>query len=70
MTSAFGQQCRPNANRQASATWGKLVIAYPSRPSKHSKRGHAQFLPTDPAAREALEKEILDAHRRFQESRP
>ena len=48
----------------------RLVVSYPSRPSKHSKKGHPIFLPTDPAVRKALEKEILDLYRRHQEGRP
>ena len=49
---------------------GRLVVSYPERPSKHSKRGHPYFLPIDPAAREALAKEILAAYRQRQGGRP
>ena len=47
---------------------GKLAISYPTRTAGDGT-AHAYFLP-DPAAREAFEKEILNAYLQHQEGRP
>ncbi len=48
---------------------GRLAISYPKRFARDGS-AHPYFLPTDPAAREAFEKEVLDAYLEHQEGRP
>ena len=48
---------------------GRVTISYPTRIARDGS-AHPYFLPTDPAAREAFEKEILDAYLQHQEGRP
>ena len=48
---------------------GRLAISYPTRFARDGS-AYPYFLPTDPAAREAFEKEILGAYLQHQEGRP